>query len=103
MNNWGNALHEHAKTKAGEDAGNLLRQARQKLLEAERMRAGSSAYNLACVEAIEGNTREAIRWLQICEASGERLSGTRIAAEKDFDRIRNQPEFVSFMESLAEN
>jgi hypothetical protein len=32
-----------------------------------------------------------------------RLSRSRIAAEKDFDRIRNQPEFVSLVESLAEN
>ena len=103
MNNWGNALHEHAKTKAGEDAGNLLRQARQKLLEAERMRAGSGALNLACIEAIAGNTGEAIRWLHACSSAGVRLSRAMIAAEKDFDRIRNQPEFKSLVESLSEN
>ena len=103
LSNLGATLADHAKTKAGEEAGHLLRQARQKLLEAERMRAGSGALNLACVEATEGNTSEAIRWLQVCESAGPRLSRAKIAAEKDFDRIRNQPEFVSLVESLAEN
>jgi cytochrome c-type biogenesis protein CcmH/NrfG len=103
LSNWGAALSDQATMKRGEESVNLLRQARQKLLEAERIRSGSGAYNLACVEAIQGNTREAVRWLQACESAGARLSRAMIAAEKDFDRIRNQPEFVSFMESLAEN
>ena len=97
------AFLEPAKTKAGEEAGRLLQQARQKLLEAEQMNAESSAYNLARVEAIQGNTLEAIRWLQVGESAGARLSRAKIAADKDFDRIRHQPEFVSFVESLAEN
>jgi cytochrome c-type biogenesis protein CcmH/NrfG len=103
ISNWGAALINQAAMKRGEEAVRLLLQARQKLLEAERIRAGSGALNLACVEAIEGNTSEAIRWLQACESAGVRLSRAMIAAEKDFDRIRNQPEFVSLVESLAEN
>jgi tetratricopeptide (TPR) repeat protein len=99
LGNWGNALYDQAKTKAGEEADRLFKEAGRKLAE----HAGSNTYNLACAEAIEGNTREAIRWLQACESAGERLSRARIAAEKDFDRIRNQPEFVSFVESLDEN
>jgi tetratricopeptide (TPR) repeat protein len=103
LNNWGVTLLHQARRKAGEEAGRLLQQARQKSLEAEQIRVGSGAYNLACVEAIEGNTREAIRWLRTFESAGNRLSRARIAADKDFDRVRNQPEFVSFVESLAEN
>ena len=101
--NWGVALTDQAKTKTAEEAEHLLRQARQKLLEAERVRGGSGAYNLACVEAIEGNTREAVHWLQASKSSGERISRAKIAAEKDFDRVRNQPEFVSLLESLTVN
>ena len=101
--NWGAALSGQATMKRGEEAGHLLRQARQKLLEAEQMRAGSGALNLACFEAIDGNTSEAIRWLQACESAGVRLSRAMIAAEKDFDRIRNDPEFVLLVESLPEN
>ena len=103
LNNWGNALSKQARTKAGEAAGHLLEQARQKLLEAERIQAGSGAYNLACVEAMEGNTSEAVRWLQVFESSGKGLSRATIAADKNFDRVRNQPEFVSLVESLTEN
>jgi MinD-like ATPase involved in chromosome partitioning or flagellar assembly/Flp pilus assembly protein TadD len=103
LSNWGVAFFDQAKTKAGEEAGHLLQQARQKLLGAERVRAGSGAYNLACVEAMEGNTREAARWLQVCKSAGERLSKASIAADKDFDQVRNQPEFVSLVESLPEN
>src|ERR1019366_778788 len=94
-------LINQAVMKRGEEPAHVLRQARQMLLEAERMRAGSGAYNLACVEAIQGNTREAIRWLQVFESAGARLSRAKIAADKDFDLIRNQPEFVSLVESLA--
>jgi Tfp pilus assembly protein PilF len=103
LSNWGAALINQATVKRGEEAEHLLQQARQKLLETERMRTGSGALNLACVEAIQGNTREAIRWLQVGESAGQRLSRAKIAADKDFDHIRNQPEFVSFVESLAEN
>jgi cytochrome c-type biogenesis protein CcmH/NrfG/MinD-like ATPase involved in chromosome partitioning or flagellar assembly len=97
------ALSDRAKTKAGEEAGHLWRQARQELLEVQRVRPGSGAYDLACVEAIQGNAPEAIRWLQVGESTGALLSRAKIAADKDFDRIRNQPEFVLLVESLPEN
>jgi MinD-like ATPase involved in chromosome partitioning or flagellar assembly len=99
LGNWGHALYDQAKTKAGEEADRLFEQAIRKLAEHN----ASLAYNLACAQAIMGNTREAIRCLQECESVGERLSRAKIAADKDFDRIRNQPEFVSLVESLAEN
>src|ERR1035441_7938480 len=70
ISNWGATLINQAVMKRGEEPAHVLRQARQKLLEAERMRAGSGAYNLACVEAIEGNTSEAIRWVQLFEFNG---------------------------------
>jgi tetratricopeptide (TPR) repeat protein len=103
LGNWGFALLEQAKMKAGEGAGHLLQQARQNLLEAEQVRAGCGAYNLACVEAIEGNTREAVRWLQLFKSAGRRLARAEIAADKGFDRVRNEPEFVSLVESLTED
>ena len=43
-----------------------------------------------------------IRWLQASKSAGARLSRAIIAAEKDFDRIRNDPEFVVLVESLPE-
>jgi hypothetical protein len=80
----------------------LRQAAREKLLEAERIRIGAGADNLACLEAVEGNTIEAVRWLGVSVSSGGRLTRSKLAAERDFDGIRNQPEFVSFVESLPE-
>jgi cytochrome c-type biogenesis protein CcmH/NrfG len=101
--NWGNALLIQAKTKAGEEAGERLRrEAREKFLEAERIRTGAGAHNLASLEALEGNTSEAVRWLRVSAASGERLTRTRIAANANFDAIRNEPDFATFVRSLPE-
>jgi MinD-like ATPase involved in chromosome partitioning or flagellar assembly len=102
LQRWGLALISRATMKGGEEAAQLLQQAREKLLEAERLRPGIAAPNLAYLEAIEGNTSEVIRWLQIGKTAGERISRAMIAGE-DFDRIRNDPEFVLLMQSLAEN
>jgi hypothetical protein len=73
------------------------------MLAAERINSGVGAFNLACLEALQGNLSEAVRWLKICHSSGGWLSRARIAAEKDFDGVRNQPGFVNFVESLAED
>jgi tetratricopeptide (TPR) repeat protein len=101
FNNWGVVLFYQASHTAGTEANHVLQQAREKLLKAEEIRPGSGAYNLARIDALEGNTKEAIHWLQVAESTGTRLSRAKIAAEKGFDRVRDQPEFVSFMESLA--
>jgi cytochrome c-type biogenesis protein CcmH/NrfG len=102
LSNWSNALIRQASIKLAADADHLLQQAREKAIKAEGVRAGSGAYNLARIDAIEGNMKEAVRWLQVAESTGTQLSRARIAAERDFDRVRDQPEFVSLMESLAE-
>jgi MinD-like ATPase involved in chromosome partitioning or flagellar assembly/Flp pilus assembly protein TadD len=98
LGKWGDALYDQAKTKAGAEADRLFEEAIRKLAEHN----ASRAYNLACAQAIMGNTREAIRCLQECESAGARLSRAKIAADKRFDRIRNDPEFVLLMESLPE-
>lgn len=81
----------------------LLQEARQKCLEAERKHRGSASYNLARIDAREGNTNEAIRWLDAFHAAGGPLSQARLAEDKDFERIRSRPAFVGFVESLPEN
>lgn len=103
LSNWGSALLFQAKTKEGQETGRrLLREAREKLLEAERIRTGSGSYNLACVEALEGNVLEAVRWLTIRLSSGPRLTRKEIEADADFDSVRREPEFVKFVQSLPE-
>ncbi|MGA2144376.1 MAG: hypothetical protein ABSH49_05380 [Bryobacteraceae bacterium] len=99
LNNWGTTLLERAAVKTGEETGRLLQRARQKSLDAERVRPGSGAYNLACVEAREGKAKEAVHWLESLP-SDARPTRAKIAADRDFDRIRREPELVSFLESL---
>jgi tetratricopeptide (TPR) repeat protein len=101
--NWGVALSAQAKTKAGEEADLLFREARKILRKAESVSPGSGAYNLACVAALEGDPGEAIRWLRAYVGAGERLTRTRLRADGDFDSIRNQAEWASFVESLPED
>jgi hypothetical protein len=103
LNNWGTALLNQAGTKLGAEGVHLQRLAREKSLLAEKIRPGSGAYNLACVEALDGNAAEAIRWLQTAQSTGKLLAQAIIAADKDFDLVRNDPDFVSFVESLPEN
>jgi hypothetical protein len=93
---------EQAKKKNEELAERLLQQAHEKLLEAEGLRAGSGGYNLACLAAIKGNTSDALHWLQLARSKGARLSMAQIEAENDFDRVRNDSDFMSLMKSLSE-
>jgi len=91
--NWGAALMSKAKRTSGHDADTLLRRARQKLLEAEQLRSGSGAYNLALLEAIQGNEAEASDWLRVWESTGRHPSPVDV--EKDVKSLRHQPVCVS--------
>jgi cytochrome c-type biogenesis protein CcmH/NrfG len=102
LSHWGDVLSEQAKTRPCEDANYLLQQARQKLLDADRIRPGSAAYSLACVEAKMENVGEAVRWLRTFQTGGSPLSRAKLAADMGFERIRNRPEFIAYAESLPE-
>ena len=69
-------------------------------LEAEELLKGTGAYNLACVEARLGNAPEAVSWLKASAAAGKLPVRAVIAAEKDFDQIRGEREFVDFESSI---
>ncbi|MBI3679702.1 MAG: hypothetical protein HY235_04835 [Acidobacteria bacterium] len=102
LSNWGGALLDQAQTKSGEERNQLMQEARQKLIEAERVLAGAGAFNMACLEALAGDAKEAVRWLRVLDSFGERISKARLAAEKDFDGVRGQPDFAGFAASLPE-
>jgi cytochrome c-type biogenesis protein CcmH/NrfG len=102
LNSWGAALVNQASMNTGKAASQLLQRARNMFLKAEAILPGSSAYNIACARALEGITKEAVHWLQKASSADMPLSRAKIAAEKDFDRIRNDPEFAHFVESLPE-
>ena len=96
-------LINQAATKSGEEARRLFALASEKCMAAEELSKGSGAFNLACIESHRGNATEAIRWLQASIAAGNRHSKAEIAAEKDFDQIRDRPEFIVWLDSIPSN
>ena len=93
---------DRSKLSSGAIAQQARQAARDKLLQAEHIRAGAGAYNLACVEALEGDSQAAVRWLNLLLSSGDRLTKKRIRDETDFERIRDDPSFRAFLESLPD-
>jgi hypothetical protein len=99
---WGSALRNQSRAKSGEILQQLRRVAREKLLTAENIRAGSGAYTLACLEALDGNVTEAIKWLKVVAGVGP-LSREKLIKDTDFDPIRKAPAFSEFLQSLPES
>lgn len=53
-------------------------------------------YSLACVQAMEGNSAEAVKWLR--ETANTGYPNYRLFAQDSFlDRIRQSPEFIQFL------
>ncbi|MBU1260958.1 MAG: hypothetical protein KJ757_00925 [Planctomycetes bacterium] len=81
---WGGALLYQAQKKEGQEKKKLVQEAREKSLQAEQIKKGGGAYNLACIAAIEGNEEECKKWLKIGEEAGE-LENREWAMKKDED------------------
>jgi len=58
----------------------------------------TARYNLACATARRGDAAGAVTQLKGLPAEG---LTQRVAADTDFDRVRAEPAFVSFLETLA--
>jgi hypothetical protein len=56
-----------------------------------------STYDAACIYALAGNSREAVRWLKETAATGF-PNYPLFARDSYLDRIRTAPEFNQFME-----
>jgi hypothetical protein len=100
LQSWGIALSAQTRTKQGAEAHRLLEAARGKLLAAEQIHGGPGAYSLACLEALQGSAENAVGWLRRLLASGLPFSRKDIAQHPDFDRVRDDPIFRAFLESL---
>jgi hypothetical protein len=57
-------------------------------------------YNLACAEALQGGSPAAVASLRKLVASGQIASAAQIEADSDFEAIRNDPEFIAFLDEL---
>ncbi|TKJ46870.1 hypothetical protein CEE34_06705 [Candidatus Aerophobetes bacterium Ae_b3a] len=90
---WGNALSDFAKTKEGEEAEVLFKQSLEKLVNAEEIKEGVAAYNLACIYALLGKIKKSLIWLE----KGLKLEPTpsrkHILADSDLDNIKDTDDF----------
>ncbi len=102
LNSWGATLINQASTRDGDERLDLLSQAEGKLLQAETLRAGSAAYNLACLYGLRGDAGSAAGWLRKAKAANIRCPDCEsIAKEIDFDAVRNAPEFVQALADIG--
>jgi hypothetical protein len=107
LSNWGAALLNQAtnRRRASSDTGashDLLDLPRLKLLEARERGSQSSPYNLACLEAIRGNSNESVSWLRTAAEAGHPVTQAVLSSDTDFDSIRQDPAFVEFLSGLPE-
>jgi len=100
---WGGALIIHSYATPPDKANHLLAQARHCLENGARLDPKLASYNMACLEAIENNLSEALRWLEMSKQFGKVRSKSQLAAERDFDNIRETPEFLLFVTGLPDH
>jgi beta-lactamase regulating signal transducer with metallopeptidase domain/tetratricopeptide (TPR) repeat protein len=61
---------------------------------------GTSAYNIACAHALQGNVDAAFEWLQRAEASGFKLA-QYLDEDEDLDALRGDPRFKALSARLS--
>jgi len=99
FNNWGAALIYQARTRQGEKRMELLRKAQARLLEGERVKEGSCAFNLACTAALLGQVDDCRRWLQL--ALKHRELTPKLMEDSDLDPVRELPWFQEILAALG--
>jgi hypothetical protein len=99
---WGSGLMM-LKTRESYKRDPLLEGMAFAMLRVEQNQPGRGLYNLSCLEAWQGNVDEALHWLRAAASFGQKISRAQIAAEKAFDRIREDPAFAAYVQSLPEN
>ena len=100
--NWGNALSAQAKTKSGAEADQLFAQAGEKYAAAEAILPGLATYNLACLAALSSDAEQAAELLRIAKTANVNCPDcAHIAADSDFDAVRNHPAFQAVLADIG--
>jgi tetratricopeptide (TPR) repeat protein len=102
LNNWGFSLIEFAKTKSVEETKTLYKEAEEKCLSANELVRGSGAYNLACINSLQGNLKEARKWLEEAFLTGKLFSLEHMENDTDLDNLRDEEWFKEFMEKVRQ-
>jgi Plant specific mitochondrial import receptor subunit TOM20 len=90
----GTTLTNQAARSKGAERVVLLEQAEEKCHQAEALLPGSGAYNLACAKGLRDDAAGAAEWLRTAKKHGVNCPDCdHIAADSDFDTVRDTPEF----------
>ncbi|MCD4830293.1 MAG: hypothetical protein K8R02_00625 [Anaerohalosphaeraceae bacterium] len=89
----GVTLLSQTKNKKGNEKENLLKDAKKKFLQAEDIKEGSEAYNLACVAGMRKDKEECKRWLKVGEKAGMLTTIKHAMKDEDLKEYWNEEWF----------
>jgi Tfp pilus assembly protein PilF len=101
LNNWSSALISSAHRSSGAERQELLAEAHDRAYSAEALVPGICTYNLACIQAMRGELTDMTQWLDRSYAAGTLPTREHIAADKDFDSVRETPEFKAWLSKMG--
>jgi tetratricopeptide (TPR) repeat protein len=101
--NWGANLLRLAVKKEGREKEKWLGMAIEKLGEAEKIREGAGAYNLACVYSLKGDMEESLRWLEKSLKLSIAPPRKHIEQDTDLEPVRKNPRFNQLMDRYFKN
>jgi len=96
----GNEQSDLAKTKKGDDAENLLSKAKEKMLQADEIKKGSGAYNLACISALLNDEAACREWLNIAYELKLLPELEHLNSDFDLDSVRDNNWFKEIIANV---
>jgi len=101
-NNWGLTLIEQARNKPADEQRDILGVAEAKLMEAEEVTPGISAYNMACVKALLGDKGGCRAWLENAKSAGTLPSLEHVRTDPDLDLVRHTRWFKLLLSTASD-
>lgn len=100
LGNCGATLLDLAKMKEGQETVKLFDEAKEMCIRAESVLPGSGAYNLACINAMQGQELECREWLEKWRDTGHLPPREHIEKDSDLESVRDSDWFKEFLETL---
>ncbi len=104
FSNWGIALSQWARKKEGQEAEALFAEAGEKFKLALAIKSDrhQTIFNVACLAGLRGHVTAVVTELEKWRALAPTPQKSKLDNDPDFDRIRDDPQFRAFRESLPD-
>ncbi|MGR9105933.1 MAG: TPR end-of-group domain-containing protein [Gammaproteobacteria bacterium] len=103
FNDWAVTLLALANQSEGEEKRTLISEAHSKCLEAERFKAGSASYNLACIASLSDDPENCRRYLESAFKALKIPSAGHLENDQDFKTVRNTDWFKELTAKVRDN